>query len=139
MAAPKGNKFAMGNKGGRPGHFKTPNQLENWVNLFFSNCEKEGKRPKLTAMYNFLGVWNGYFNEKGEEFVRVIKMATAKIAGFYEDALDDKQTIPALGIFMLKNCGYADRIEVNANISDTSSLADLAKAVRDKHAKQGKH
>jgi hypothetical protein len=132
----------MAHAGGRPPKYKTVKQLKYWVDLYFKDCEKNKKRPKLTGMNEFLGVWPGYFtdssNENGAEFTKIIRGAQAKIAGFYENAIDDKQTCPALGIFMLKNCGYADRVEVNANITDNSSLGDLSKAVRDKRAKQGK-
>ena len=128
----------MAHAGGRPGKYRTAKQLQYWVDLFFKDCEKNAKRPKLTALYNYLGVWNGYFNERGEEFVRIIKKSTAIIAGFYEDALDNKQTIPALGIFMLKNCGYADRVDITANVSSSMSLADMAKEARSQKAKQAK-
>ena len=131
----------MAHAGGRPPKYKTVKQLKYWVDLFFKDCDKNNKRPKLTGLYRFLNVWPGYFssstNENGEEFNKVIKEATVKIASFYENAIDDKGTSPALGIFMLKNCGYTDRVEVNANINETSNLADLARAVRDKRAKQG--
>ena len=133
----------MAHAGGRPPKYKTVKQLKYWVDLFFQNCEKKEERPKLTGLYKFLNVWPGYFssstNDNGDEFNKVIKEATTKIASYYENAIDEKGTAPALGIFMLKNCGYTDRMEVNANITDNSSLGDLAKAVRDKRAKQGKH
>ena len=89
-----------------------------------------------------MGIWPGYFgqvaDDKQAEFSLVIKEAQAKIAKSYEDALDDKQTPPALGIFMLKNCGYTDRVEVNANITADDNLADLAKAARGLKPKQAK-
>ena len=128
----------MAHAGGRPGRYKTAKQLKYWVDLFFSNCKKENKRPKLTAMNVFLGVYPGYFNDKGDEFVKIIKDATAKVSEFYEDAIDNKQTSPALGIFMLKNCGYSDRIEVNANITQETSISELADEVKKRRAKQAK-
>lgn len=132
----------MAHAGGRPPKYRTAKQLQYWVDLFFKDCDKNKKRPKLTGLYKFLNVWPGYFQEvsddKSVEFSKIVKLATVKIASYYEDAIDDKQTCPALGIFMLKNCGYADRIEVNANVSSSMSLADMAKEARSQKAKQAK-
>jgi hypothetical protein len=127
---------------GRDRKFKQPMDLQRAVDAYFDDCKKNDKRPMLTALYNFLGCWHGYFQELTAEkpiFSKVVKRTIARMAEEYETRTDNRTTIPALGIFMLKNCGYTDRVEVNASITDNSSLGDLAKAVRDKRAKQGKH
>lgn len=125
---------------GRPPKYRTEKQLQYRVDLYFKDCEKNEKRPKLTGMYSFLGIWPGYFQEvaedKREGFSKIIRHATVKISEYYENAIDNKQTCPALGIFMLKNCGYADKVDINANITDNQSLADMAKQARTRKQKQ---
>ena len=127
---------------GRPPKYRTVKQLQYKVDMYFRDCIKLQKRPKLTGLYSFLGVWPGYFQEVAEDkqadFSKVIRHATIKIAEFYEDAVDNKQTCPALGIFMLKNCGFSDNVNITANVSSSMSLADMAKEARSQKAKQAK-
>lgn len=124
----------MARNAGRPAKYQTDKQLRFWVDQYFKKCKDEDKRPKLTGLYKFLGVWPGYFQEVADDkkagFSKIIRKATATIAEFYEDAIDDNTTKPALGIFMLKNCGYTDRVEVNANVSPDISLSDMARQAR---------
>jgi len=41
MGAPKGNKYAVGNNGGRPAKFETVEELVNVINSFFESCFKD--------------------------------------------------------------------------------------------------
>jgi hypothetical protein len=41
MAAPKGNKFAAGNEGGRPLKFKTAKELQDKIDAYFASCFDE--------------------------------------------------------------------------------------------------
>jgi hypothetical protein len=41
MGAPKGNKYALGNDGGRPAKFETVEQLQGIINSFFESCYKD--------------------------------------------------------------------------------------------------
>ena len=36
--APKGNQYAVGNKGGRPPIFKTVQELDQAINEYFESC-----------------------------------------------------------------------------------------------------
>jgi hypothetical protein len=121
-----------GPRPGRPFTWKTPARLSASIDQYFTNCKESGELPRLTSLHIHLGVWRGYLNELAEtrpEFVRVVKKMYERMAEAYERDTGTKKVIPALGIFMLKNCGYTDRIEVTANVSGLS-LVDLAREAR---------
>jgi hypothetical protein len=114
-------------------YWRTPAQLWNVAMEYFDECKAEKKQPLLTALYLRLGVWHGYFTELEAEkpiFRKTIKKIITTSANFYESGVNNKQVNTAIGIFMLKNCGYADRLEVQANITSSFSLAELAKDAR---------
>lgn len=50
MAAPKGNKYAIGNRGGRPPKFKTPDDLAKKIDSYFEYIHGD----KETKMMNVL-------------------------------------------------------------------------------------
>ena len=52
MAAPKGNKFAVGNKGGRPRAFKSPEEMQKMIDAYFDDgCEKIVKHTVTGTRY----------------------------------------------------------------------------------------
>jgi len=129
MANKQGRKIGTKNAG-RPLRFKTPIELQRAVDGYFNQCKQENKKPMLTALYNYLNCWHGYFQELVQahpNFSNTIKRTIARMAEVYEIGTSNKTTIPALGIFMLKNCGYTDRVEVSATVSGSIGLADMAK------------
>lgn len=123
------------NSVGRPAKFKTVEELTEKVEEYFAERNKQKKRPTLTSMYVYIGAWHGYFNElvvSKPEFSGIVKLIISKISENYEDGTNDGSVKPALGIFMLKNCGYADKMDINANVSTETSLAELAKQAQNK-------
>lgn len=52
MAAPKGNKYALGNNGGRPPHYKTVEELQSAINDYFEGAPD---KPTVTGLAYFLG------------------------------------------------------------------------------------
>jgi hypothetical protein len=124
------------NKGGRPRKvrkWRDPAGLKRAIDAYFSECEATGKTPYLTSLHLSLGVWNGYFARliaDDDRYSHVVKSMYERMAEQYEINTSIKKMIPALGIFMLKNCSYADRVDLNANVSSVLSLADLAKEAR---------
>lgn len=136
MPAPKGNKYAIGNKGGRPPVFKNPKQLAKKVDEYFvyilgeSHIQKKkvqneetkkmetvevtvwDRQPEpatITGLALYLG-----FNcrqslddyEDDEEYSGIIKRARARVAYEYEKALRSER--PVGPIFALKNMGWSD-------------------------------
>jgi hypothetical protein len=113
MGAPKGNKYAVGNHGGRPPKYKTPEEMQQIIDQYFADCEvkaltdKEGnpvydkygqpvtisKPPTITGLALALG-----FNsrlallnyEDKEEFVNTVMRAKAKVEEYAETRLFDK-------------------------------------------------
>lgn len=132
MAAPKGNKFAVGNSGGSK-IWESPEQLQIDIDAYFYQCDnnteivftKEGIKveQKDPIPYTVEGLCEvldcdrdtllNYQKKEGyEEFFGTIKKAKNKIArNKIERGLMNKSN-PAVTIFDLKNNhGYKDKSE----------------------------
>lgn len=139
MAAAKGNKYAIGNNGGRPPIFKDANALGKKVDEYFEYIkgefieQKKGRKTTrvwlrdpepatITGLVLFLGFasrssLDDY--EKDEVFSYIIKRARARVEHEYEKRLlSDKATG---SIFALKNMGWKDR---HHNSIDFDSMSD---------------
>lgn len=111
MAAPKGNKFALGNKGGRPAVYNTPDELRDAIEEFFDYCNETNEKATITGLALYLGFssrssLDDYIN-RGNEFSAVIKRGKLAVENSYELS---GQTID---IFALKNMGWSDRHEID--------------------------
>ena len=131
--APKGNQFALGNKGGRPPLFKTYKELQEAINDYFNKGIKKrkvliGKAPNqqaieieiptITGLCYFIGFESRqsfYRLEDNLEFSYTIKRARLFIEKEYEEQLSVGNTIGA--IFALKNMGWADKTEIDHNVN----------------------
>ena len=122
MPAPKGNQYAIGNKGGRPPIFKNAKQLAKKVDAYFEYIKGEshgsGKRkvwdrePEPATICG-LTLYLGFAHrstlddyEEVEEFSNIIKRARLRVAFEYEKKLSDQK--PTGPIFALKNMGWSD-------------------------------
>lgn len=129
MAAKKGNKYAIGNNGGRPGLFSSAKELQSRVDEYFNggaNKKKIGigltviEIPAYTicGLAYFLGFASRQSlldYEKKEEFSDIIKKSRLRIEMNYEEMLQDKS--PTGAIFALKNMGWSDKTEIDHNIN----------------------
>jgi hypothetical protein len=110
MAAPKRNLFALGNNGGRPPKYKTPEELfERCVKYFESSIEL-GEKITITGLALFLGFASRntlYEYEKKEEFKYIIKNAMLVVENSYE------RNGTNFDIFALKNMGWSDKQEID--------------------------
>ena len=130
MAAPKGNKFAVGNKGGRPLTFKSPEEMQEMIDAYFDDgCEKmvkytvtgtryEVPTPTICGLALFLGFSSrqsllDYQNR--DEYFDTIKIAKTKIEMMYEQKLHENNCTGA--IFALKNLGWSDKQEIDHNVN----------------------
>ena len=131
MAAEKGNKYALFNKGGAPALFSSAeeiiNKLEEYFNLWayrsLGNEETEdlikaralfGNKPTIVGLALFLGFASRqslYDYMKKDEFSYPIKRAISFIEMGYESMLDSKSCTGA--IFALKNMGWKDKNETD--------------------------
>lgn len=135
MAAHPGNKYAIGNEGGRPAKYDTPEELKEKVIAFFDSCITDKIKATVTGLALYLGFssrssLDDYIN-RGEEFSFIIKRGKLAVENSYELS---GQTID---IFALKNMGWVDKTEVeskniNYNIEPTPEEAQRIKESLDK-------
>ena len=125
IGAPYGNQNAIGNEGGRPLFYKTPELFQLKVDEYFETgrnereiVTKEGvvKIPvfTVTGLALFLGFSSRQsfldYNEK-VEFIDVIKKAKSRVEMYYEEGLSFGQCTGQ--IFALKNMGWRDQQELD--------------------------
>lgn len=55
MGAPKGNKFALGNKGGAPPHYESAEELATAIQEYFEYCKGEEKEEDVNVYDEGLG------------------------------------------------------------------------------------
>lgn len=124
MAAPKGNKFAVGNSGGtgREPLYNDPAEMQKKIDAYF-NTEKIWTVPGLALALGFCATQSliNYAN-KSEVFSYSIRRAKLRIEDFTAKQLFIKGGPGATGlIFVLKNLGWAD----SQSIDVTTNLANL--------------
>jgi hypothetical protein len=91
MAAPKYNLYALGNSGGRPPHYKTPEELHQKIVEYFDFCVSNKENITITGLALFLGFssrtsFTDYLN-RSEEFSNIIKRARMSVEKAYENNL----------------------------------------------------
>lgn len=110
MAAPTGNKYALGNSGGQPAYYKTPDELRDACLQYFDYCKENKEKATITGLALYLGFAARSslddYEEKGEEYSYIIKRARLAVENSYELS---GQTID---IFALKNMGWKDKSEL---------------------------
>lgn len=125
MAAPKGNKYAVGANGGKPPLFKSANDLIKAIDGYFQYIQGEyrtirGKkqytRDPEPATVTGLALYLGFASrqslfdyEQKEEYSYIIKRARTYVEHEYEKALSGDK--PTGAIFALKNMNWRDKIE----------------------------
>lgn len=130
MAAPKGNLYALGNTGGRPPHFSTPDELNTKIKEYFDHCLNNNENITITGLALFLGFADRqslFDYEKRDEFSCIIKRARMTVENSYENRLYTHSF--GGGIFALKNMGWKDQqeIEQKSSIVDVNNLTDEEK------------
>lgn len=132
MPAPHGNKYALGNKGGRPAKFKNAQELEKKFIEYFDYIqgEKKGAKwirdaepPTVTGMALFCGFASRQSlidYTKKKEFSDIIKRAITTVEHGYELKLSG--TAAAGAIFALKNMGWQDKVATELTGKDGSPL-----------------
>lgn len=139
MAAEKGNKYAIGNAGGRPRLYKTAKSMAKVIDEYFFYIKGEKKKVKekikdektgqittvvteewvrqpepatVTGLTLFLGFAHREAlddYQKKKEFTDIIKRGRSRVEHEYEKRLSATQ--PAGPIFALKNMGWKDKVE----------------------------
>jgi len=140
MAPPKGHKYSVGNHGGRPPVFKTPQSLAKKINEYFHYiegdfhievkrmeneetgkierikvkvCDRFPEPATITGLTLFLGFANRqslYDYGSTNKFSGIIARARTRVEHEYEKKLEGKGARGAA--FALKQMGWSDRQEV---------------------------
>ena len=108
MAAPFQNKYALGNKGGRPPLFESAEALEALVIKYFTVCAQKDEKSTITGLALYLGFDSRqslYDYEEKEEFAYIIRRAKLAVENGYE------LSGTTFDIFALKNMGWKDKTE----------------------------
>lgn len=139
-----GNKYTLGNDGGRPFKYATAEQLEERCNAYFEYIQGEWHEEEqiIGKKVNKIKVWDRFpepatvtglclflgFAERhslisycnSDVYGNVMKRAKLKVEYGYETALhSDKPTGP---IFALKNMGWKDTVEQTQNITASVTM-----------------
>jgi hypothetical protein len=133
MGAPKKNKNAVGNEGGRPPLYNTTEELENKCNLFFEKCKELKEPPTISGLAYYLGFADRqslYDYENKVEFTCIIKRNRLRVESEYEKALRTDRSATG-AIFALKNMGWHDKQEVDhsGEIKTSPLTPEAAKAI----------
>ena len=121
MAAPKENLYALGNNGGKPRIFATPEDLEAKVAEFFQEAIDNKWTLTITRLALYLGfnsrnmLYEYRDRENFQEYSGIIKRAMLCVEMSYEEALHTFKYGGA--VFALKNMGWADKSEVDNKVS----------------------
>lgn len=119
----------MENKGGRPPHFETPEQLQEAISEYFEKGVRKKKYiidkkaveievPTITGLCYHIGFESRqsfYAYEKKEGFSYTIKRARLFIESHYESLLQVGNTTGA--IFALKNFDWTDKQQHEHDVS----------------------
>ena len=117
-----GNKYALGNNGGRPPKYDKPEDLENKCIEYFTNCIQNTEKATITGLALYLGFCErssltDYSNKK--EFSHIIKRAKLTVENSYENSAT------TFDMFALKNMGWIDKTEtIQRNINSDIDLTD---------------
>jgi len=153
VAAPVGNKYAVGNNGGRPAKYETAEELCAACDEYFIYIQGESKtttkevknedgsieteefhewvrHPEpatVTGLVLFLGFSSKSSLEdqekRGEEFSAVIKRARLRVEHGYEMKLHGDKNTGA--IFALKNMGWRDKVETGITDSEGKDVRPI--------------
>lgn len=142
MSAKKGNKYALGNNGGRPPMWDNIEELEESIKDYFDSCKpivEDGNiidfgTPTITGLALALGFASRqsiYDYKEKEEFAYTIKKALLRVENGYEKRLSHNGATGA--IFALKNMGWKDKVEnETVNVNYTAEVTkEEAKEISD--------
>ncbi len=125
MPAPKGNKNAIGNDGGRPPYYTDVKTLQSKIDSYFSDCPDKrtisiGEGTTEIPVYTISGLAyylgfetrKSFYDYEGKvEFLNTLKRARLRIEMVYEQNLHFNNATGS--IFALKNLGWQDKTEVD--------------------------
>ncbi len=106
--------------GGRPPKYKTAEEMEEAISIYFKNCEKENRPITFSGLAYSIGLSRqGLLNySKDERFFDTIKKAREYVEMTLEERLIGTSGVATGIIFNLKNnYGWKDKSEIDANVN----------------------
>lgn len=109
-----------GNKGGRPRKWNTPEELQEEIDEYFEICSEEKIPVTITGLALALNTTRETLMDyqNNDEFSDTVKRAKLRIENAYEQRLILNGR--AGDIFALKNFGWKDKQEIEADIGITT-------------------
>lgn len=143
--APLGNKNAVGNDGGRPPIYDSPEEFQKKIEQYFNSLKGEfhyeeinnikqkiwdvdPEYPTITGLTYFLGFESRstlYEYAKKLEFSHITKKAMLRVEKSYEMQLYNPK--PTGAIFALKNMDWQDKQIFDHNLPQDSEILKSAK------------
>lgn len=133
MAAPKGNKYALGcTTSGAPPEYPSRKEYEKKIKEYFDYCIENNEKATITGIALYLGFESRqsfYDYEQRKEFSYTTKRARLAVENAYETRGQ------AIDIFGLKNLGWKDTSQIDhtnagnpfSNLSDDELINRINK------------
>ena len=119
--------------GGRPLKCKSPAELQQKIDNYFNDCEKNNKHLTVTGLALALDFTSRYMlieYEGRDEFATAIKKAKLRVQNYLENKLFSNNA--AGTIFNLKNnFGWQDKQEINQTTTVNNNQFDISKLTPD--------
>jgi hypothetical protein len=128
MPAPKGNKYAVGNKGGRPRKFDNPDEIYQAGLKYIEDKLSKDEHLTFTGLCIALGVvkdtFNDYESGKYDEDNKVFSVPLKDLKQRVENYAETKLfgNNPTGAIFALKNYGWKDKQEIEQKTDGTIEI-----------------
>lgn len=103
---------------GRPPMFNNCMDLDAMCELYFEQCDENDEPYLLSGLPLFLGFSDRaslYDLEDKPEFSRIVKRARLRVEAGCEGSMMKDKSNPTKYIFKLKQIGWKDRVDVEAN------------------------
>lgn len=122
---------------GRPPKIKSPNEMQSKIDKYFRDCDKKREPYTITGLAIALGFASrqsflDYCERKDDKdlYADIVKKGKFMVENAYEKRLNEPY--PTGAIFVLKNFGWRDQIDVEHGMrdGDPAVLTDLQLAAR---------
>ena len=118
--------------GGRPLKFQSPEELKAGIDKYFADCDANNRPYTITGFCLALDTTRETIREYEvrPEFVYAIKQAKERVAAYAEEHCFTARN-PAGAIFLAKNHGFRDKIEIDSTARLVYDLPDQVKLLTD--------
>ena len=107
---------------------KSPEELEKIAINYFEDCAEKGNTVCITGFCVFAGTYRDYLSklvDNKPEFIDIVKRIREIIAFSYENGGLTGKIPVAQAIFLQKNMGFSDRMEIDQRITGDISLSQI--------------